>query len=404
MAQFQYTALSPNGEKVTGVISGFNELDAAARIKESYNVILKLSEVTDKEGGFLAMDIGGNKLNTKAFTVMCNQFAIILKAGIPVARAVKLIAGKTTDKALKKILNKVADDVEGGRSMAASFEDHGKKLLPITFIETLRAGEESGGLDRSFASMATHYDTQAKMASKVKSALAYPLFVLVIAIGVVIVLMVKVVPTFTSIFDELGAELPLVTRILIAISNFFRHYILVMIAIVAVIIIAVKIYGNTEKGRTNLAKLALKIPVLGEINELSAASQYANTMAAMLGAGLPIVKSVGITAKVVENYYISTETGKITGMLEAGTSLGDAMREQAVYPDILVDMTAVGEETGEMEQTLDTIAKYYDQELIEATESAIAKLEPALLVGLAGVAGFIVIAIYMAMFSMYAAM
>ena len=404
MAQYQYVALSPDGQKVSGVISGFNELDAAARIKESYNVILKLSEVSEKEGGFLSMDIGGNKLNTKAFTVMCNQFAIILKAGIPVARAVKLIAGKTTDKALKKILNKVAEDVEGGRSMAASFEDHGKKLLPITFIETLRAGEESGGMDRSFASMAAHYDTQAKMAAKVKSALAYPIFVLCIAVGVVIVLMVKVVPTFTSIFDELGSELPLVTRMLIAISNFFRHYILILVAIIAAIIIGVKVYGNTEKGRTNLAKLALRIPILGEINELSAASQYANTMAAMLGAGLPIVKSVGITAKVVENYYISTETGKITGMLEAGTSLGDAMREQGIYPDILIDMTAVGEETGEMEQTLDTIAKYYDQELTEATESAIAKLEPALLVGLAGVAGFIVIAIYMAMFSMYAAM
>ncbi len=405
MVTYKYQAISHDGQKVSGVIDGFNELDAVDRIKENCDIVLKLTEVNDKKGpGFLNMELGGNKLDGKAFTVMCNQFAIIVNAGIPIARAVKLIADKTTDKPLRKILMQVAEDVEAGRSISTSFEERGGKLLPPTFCETLRAGEESGNLDRAFRNMADHYDKQTKMRNKVKSALAYPAFVFVIAILVVVVLMVKVVPVFTSMFDELGATLPLPTRMLIAISNFFRKYILIMVIVVVIGIIAYKFYANTEEGRMRLAKLALKLPVLGNIQELNAASQFANSMTTMLGSGLPMVKSISITSKVLSNYYMSTEVGKLTGKLEEGQSLGASMREADFMPDILVDMVNVGEESGEMEKTMNTVAGYYDEELSTATAAAVAKLEPAILVGLAGVAGFIVIAIYMAMFGMYSAM
>ncbi len=302
------------------------------------------------------------------------------------------------------MLRKVAADVEAGRSISSSFEEHGDKLLPPTFIETIRSGEESGNLDKSFETMYQHFDKQTKMRNKVRSALAYPAFVLVIAVAVVIVLMVKVVPTFTAIFDSYGAELPLITRMLIGISDFFRKYYLIMLAVIAAGVIFYKIYGNTEQGRINLAKLQLKIPVLGNINLLNAASQFANTMTTMLGAGLPMTRSISITAKVIDNYYISQETGKLSGKIEEGNALAAVMREQAVMPDILIDMVGVGEETGELEETLNTIAGYYDAELEMAIAAAMRKLEPALLVGLAGIAGFIVIAIYVAMFDMYGAM
>ena len=402
MAQFKYTALSSGGERVSGVITGFNELDAAARIKTNYKVILKLDEVKDADGfNFLTMDLTANKLNAKAFTVMCNQFAIILKSGIPISRAVELIAEQTTDKPLKRLLGKAKEDVEGGRSLSASFEDHGKKLLPVTFIETVRAGEESGNLDQSFRSMAAHYDKQTKMSAKVRGALAYPAFVLVIAVVVVIVMMAFVIPRFTAIFSETGGNLPGMTLLLIAISDFFRKYYLVLIGAIAALLLVLKLYGNTENGRLNLAKLVLQLPVFGKISLLSAASQFANTMAAMMGAGLPIPKAVSITSKVIDNYYLSQQTGKITEELEGGRSLGATMRDQAVMPNILIDMTSVGEQTGELEDTLTTIAEYYDNELNDAIQSALAKLEPTLLIFIAVIAGFVVISMYMAMFSMY---
>ena len=407
MATFKYTAISRDGQTVSGVVDAFNEFEAAARIKESCDIVLKLTEVKEKsldDTSFLNMEIGGNRLDIKVFTLMCNQFAIILRSGVPIARAVQLVGDKMTNRPLKRMLRYVAEDVEAGRSLSASFAERGDKLLPQTFVETIRAGEESGNLDRAFETMSHHFDKQFKMAAKVRGALIYPTFVLIVAVLVVIVLMVKVVPTFTATFEELGAELPFLTQLLIAISGFFRKFWMLMLAIIAAIVIGVKIYGNTEKGRMNLAILQLRMPVIGNITELNAASQYANTMAMMLGAGLPIVRAVSITANVLDNYYISQSVGKISSSLEEGQTLGTSLREAECLPDILVDMNAVGEETGELEKTLGTIGGYYDSELEQATADALAKLEPAILCVLAVVAGFIVIAMYMAMFSMYNAM
>ena len=385
-------------------MEGFDELDAVDHIKQTCSIVLKLKEIDPDKPGLLNMEIGGSKLNSKAFTVMCSQFSIILRAGIPIARTVHLIADKTTDKPLKKMLMKIAKDVEAGRSLAASFAEHGGKLLPTTFIETIRAGEESGNLDRSFDTMYRHYDKQTKMRGKVRGALSYPIFVLIIAVAVVVVLMVKVVPTFTSIFESYGSELPAITRLLIGISNFFRKYTIWMAAFFALLFIVYKLYGNTEKGRLNLARIQLRLPVLGNIAQLNAASQFANTMTTMLASGLSMTKAISITAGVLDNYYVGNEIGRLTGRLEEGHALGASMRDSGCMPDILVDMVAVGEETGEMEKTLDTIALYYDAELDMAIAAALAKLEPTVLVFLAVVAGFIVIAIYMSIFQMYAIM
>ena len=384
-------------------MEGYNELDAVDRIKQTYKILLEISEVKEKTG-LMNIEIGGNRLNAKAFTVMCSQFAIIVSAGIPIARTVQLIADKTTDKTLKKMLLKVADDVESGRGLAASFADHGEKILPPTFIETIRAGEESGNLDKAFETVYEHFDKLNKMRAKVRGALAYPIFVLVVAVIVVIILMVKVVPTFTEIFESYDAELPLVTRILIGISNFFKKAWFPMLIVAFLIFLAYKLYESLDEGKLNLAKIQLKIPILGNISELNCAAQFANTLSTMLASGLTMTRALAITSKTLDNYYISTEVGKITGKLEQGHAMGVSLREANIMPDILVDMVGVGEETGEMEQTLRTIGAYYDTELDMAIASALAKLEPALLVGLAAVAGFIVIAMYMAMFSMYSVM
>ncbi len=400
MAQFKYTALSRDGVKVSGLVEGFNELDAASRVKESCSVILKLTQVKEKKPGLLNLEIGG-KPDGKAVGMMCSQFAIILEAGIPIARAVKLVSEKTADKGIRHLLDQVAADVESGRSLSASFEDHGMKILPVTFIETLRAGEATGNLARSFVMMQEHFDKENKLRAKVKSAMSYPLFVLTTAVIVVAILMAKVVPQFTAMFAEMGGELPILTRILIAVSDFFKNNILFLLAAAVLLFLVVKAYGATENGKRNLARIKLKLPVLGNIEELGAASQFANTMAAMLGAGLPMTKAVAITAKVIGNYHLSVQTGLLCEKLEGGHALGPSMKEGTDYPDILVDMTGVGESSGEPEKTLSTVAAYYDQELEEATKSALAKIEPALLVGVALVAGFIVLAVFSAMFSMY---
>ena len=405
MDTFKYTAISKGGEKISGVIEGFNEMDAANRIRESCNVILKLEpEKTKKGSEFLSANIGKRKIDTKAFTVMCSQFAIILKSGVSIARAVELIAEKMTDKNLKILLRQVKLDVEAGRTLSNSFEENGGDLLPPTFIETIRAGEESGDVGQAFANMHDHFDKEEKMRTKIRGALAYPVFVLAIAVVVVIVIMVKVVPTFTEVFASTEGEMPIMMQMLIGISGFFSKYILVIVAVIVGLIIAYKIYSSTENGKLKTAQMSLKMPVIGNISKLNSARQFANSMATMLGAGLPVTRAVSITAKVISNYHISCEVGKLTAKIEEGKTLGESMREADIMPDILTDMTAVGESTGEMEGTLRTIGEYYDTETETAIAALIRKIEPTMLIIIGIVGGFIVIATYGSMFSMYDSM
>ena len=374
------------------------------RIKRTCDFVEKITPLGGEKKSILNMQLGGNKLNAKAFSMMCSQFSIILNAGIPVARTCHLVAEKTGDKTLNRILNQVADDVEGGRSLSASFADRGGGLFPPTFVETVRAGEETGSVDKSFDTMHEHFDKINKLKKKLKSAMAYPLFVLVIAVIVVIVLMVKVVPTFTAMFEDLGGELPGITKLLIAISNFFRDYTLLLVAIGVLLYFVFRVYKNTEKGKLKVAEITRELPLAGPISILSSASQFASTMGTMLSAGLPMVRSLSITARTLSNYYVSKQVGKIAVKVEEGRPVGASLKEAGVMPDILVDMVTVGENTGEMEATLKTIANYYDVELDGAIASCVAKVEPAIMVGLAGIAGFVVVAIYMSMFSMYSMM
>ena len=407
MVTYKYTAQTAAGERVKGMIEAFDELEATARIRDQYEAVLSLKEANgakEKKLGILSMELGGGRLNAKAFTLMCNQFATILAAGIPIARAVTLISDKTTDRTIKKTLLSVAADVEAGRTLSSSFEDNGGAWLPPTFVETVRAGEEAGDLANAFDSIYRHFDKQTKMNDKVKSAMMYPMFVLTVAVVVVIVLMVKVVPSFTAMFENMGGEMPFLTRMLVAISTFVQHYFLHFFIIVIALAVAYMIFRRTEQGKMLLARIQLRLPVLGNIAILNAASLFANTMATMIGSGLPMTKAVSITASVMPNYLIQTRLSGMVGRIEEGRTVVDSMREADCMPDILIDMVGVGEETGEMKSTLDTVALYYDTELEIAVTRAVAMLEPALLIFIAVVAGSIVAAIYLSMFEMYSAM
>ena len=404
MPAFKYSAISKNGEKVSGVMEAYDELQAVAAIKESCDIVTKIEKVPEDGEGLLNKDLTANHLNSKAFTVMCSQFAIILRSGIPIARTVQLIGQKISDKPLKRLLNSVYKDVEAGRGLAASFAANGEKLLPITFIETIRAGEESGNLANSFQTMYEHYDKQMKLKNKVRNALIYPVFVILIAIAVVIVLMVKVVPTFTAIFDSYDADMPGITKALIAISTFFQKTWWIILLVVLVLYVAYLIYNGTEDGRLKVAEVKLQLPMFGNIHLLTAASEFANTMTMLISAGLSLTRCIDITSRVITNYYIGQRIGEIGQKLEEGRTLGTSLQEAAVLPDILNDMTAVGEQTGELEETLHTVSGYYDAELEAAITAAVSKIEPITLVIVGGIAGFIVLAIYIAMFEMYNAM
>ncbi len=401
MEQYKYSAMSNDGSRVEGVVEASDEFTAVSKIKaQNLPVVINIQQVKQKDMGILSADLGSKKVDTEALSVMCSQFSIILGAGVNIATCMQMISEQTADKKLAAMLAKSADDVAHGAGVAASFERNCEGL-PLTFIETVRAGEQSGTMDECFKTLEAYYSKSHKLQQKIKQALSYPLFVVVVAIVVVIVMMVKVVPTMTSVFEGFGGQLPAITVALVGMSKFFRVGWPFMIAVAVVGFGGFKMWVSTEKGKEQHSSNMLKIPVMGNINRLNGAAQFANTMSALLKAGLPVSQALDTTGKVMDNYVLGQGLRGMVRKIEEGRRLGDVMRESALFPKTLTEMTAIGEETGELESTLDTIGDYYANEADHATTQALAKLEPGIMVVLAIFVGWIVLAIYMPMFSMY---
>lgn len=400
MATFKYKAISKDGASVSGIMEGKDEYDAVAKIKESCNIVLKIEPVKQRSS-ILAKEIYLKKIDYKALSMVCSQFAVILTAGLPVAQCVELVAAQTEEKQLKRILERAAVEVASGVSLADSFETAGKGKIPLTFIETVRSGEQSGTLEKGLERLSFYYESRYKTTQKVGAALTYPVFVIIIAIIVVIVVMVKLIPTITGIFGEFGGELPWITRAMINASRFFQNYILVIVFLIGLGIAGFIMYTRSEKGKIGWNRLKLKAPVLGKIAMLNASSQFANTMSTLLSAGIPVPQALGVTARTMDNYMLSIETGKMVTGLEEGRHLGICMKESGCYPMTLTDMCVIGEQTGELEETLRTVGRFFDNEAENATQKALAKLEPAVLVFIALLAGFIVFSIYLPMFQIY---
>ena len=401
MPQFKYQGLSPNGVKVSGLIEAGSESSALEKIRDTCSVVTTLEPV-NRLGGDINL-FGPPKIKTKSLALLCNQFSIILGSGLPIMRTVELVADQTEDKNIRSILKLVAEDVGAGKSFADSFADRGGQL-PKTFIETLRAGEETGNLEFAFKRLSTYYDKMGKTRAKAVSAMIYPSIVIIVAIIVVIVIMVVAVPKFTSSFASMGTSLPVPTKILIGMSDFFVDYGIILLVVIAFVTLLLKIYGKTVNGKMNFAKLALKAPVLGKINRMSASSQYANTMATMLVSGIPMVTSLHITSGAINNYLMSTIVEECAGGVETGKRLGDCLLQHEQFPKMMSEMTLVGEETGELEQSLSAIAEYYDNEVDLATSRAISMLEPFTIIFLAGIVALILLAVYLPMFGMYDSM
>lgn len=402
MPTYTYIGLSDAGERVNGVVEAYDELEAMEQARELCRIVQSVKEV--REGtNILAMDITKPKAKPKNLAIMCAQFATILQSGLSIARAVTLVSDQTTDKYLKRVLAEVAVDVASGHGLAESFENKGPEL-PRVFVETVRAGEESGRLPEGFQRLHAYYDKRSKVAAKVASALTYPLVVLVIAVIVVILMMVLVIPVMAGMVSSLGADMPGITQFLINASSWMGANWLLVLVVLVLIAVGIRMYARTESGKTLLAKAKLKLPVIGVIGVYSSASQFANTMATLVASGLPLPRAVTVTARVMDNYVVSREVGRMEAGLQEGRTLGECMAESRSLPNTLIEMTTVGEQTGELEATFETMGVFYDDETQRVTDRALSYLEPALLVLMALFAGFIVVALYLPLFTMYASM
>ena len=295
MTTFKYKGLSPDGEKVSGVVKAYNEYEAVSQLREKFTVVTHIEEVKEKKN--LNPTFGATRIKDKDLAIMCSQFSIILNSGMSIVRCVEMVAEQARTPELRKMLLKVAEDVSGGYPLAQSFQNNAPNL-PVTFVETIRAGEASGTLELCFDRLHAYYDKQSKIRGKVISTLTYPAIVIFVAIVVFIIVMVVAVPLFVQTFAELGTDLPWITKGMIAVSNFMTKQWLLLILIILGTALGFTSMKHSVKGKEMLDSFSLLKSPLRRLHSMSAMAQYSATMSTMLASGLPIIRALEVTANV----------------------------------------------------------------------------------------------------------
>ena len=330
MTTFRYKGQTAGGAKVSGVLRAYDEFEAADKLRESVAIITKLEAVPEKKESVLSRPVAF-RVKEKELALLCSQFAIILASGLSVERCVSMVAAQTKNKYLRRMLDKVSEEVGAGYSLAQSFENNAP-YMPKTFTETLRAGEQSGTLESCFQRLHAYYDRSAKTRAKIVSTLTYPVMVIIVAIVVFVIIIAVAVPAFTTAFNEIGSDLPGVTRALMAVSAFFTRWWWLVLGVLALLVIAYLTFRRTERGRAALAAWSLTRAPLRRIHSMNAAAQFAHSMATLLAAGLPLPRALEVTANVVSNYTFSLAVRQVRQDVERGRPMTESMSAIDYFP------------------------------------------------------------------------
>ena len=401
MPAFGYVAIDKTGKEIKGTIDAesIEQARAEAKAKELTLVSLKEQTLLSKD---LTFDFGG-KPKARDLGVMCRQFVSMVRAGVTLIEALKMLTEQTENKKLQDALREVRIGVERGETLATSMAQH-PKVFPELMINMVTAGEASGNLDTALERVSEQLEGSAKTQAMVKKAMIYPVAVLVVAIAVSVVMLVMVLPNYATMFADMGTELPGITKMYMAMSNVLIDYWFIIVPAVVALIFVVKAFSGTDTGKHVFAKMALKVPVLSNMTIKSASSMTARTLSTLLGAGVPLIEAVGIVSGVVSNVYFQEALQVAKDEITIGMPLSRPLEECGLFPPMVYHMIRIGEEAGNTEEMLDKLADYYDEEVEMAVQSLMAAMEPMIIVVLAGVVGGLIAACMAPMLTMYSAL
>lgn len=399
MATYEYIAVDRMGKQKKGTMEAQNEDRVKEFIKNE-----GLIPISVKEQNFLNKDIsfGNKKVKARDLSVFCRQFNSILAAGVTILNALQMLSEQTENKALREVTKEVQIDVEKGESLTSAMSKH-RDTFPPLLIHMVEAGEASGSLEIAFERMAIQFEKQAKVQGQVKKALTYPIVVICVAIIVVIVMLVVVFPQFQEMFDSVGSDLPGITKMVIAMSNFVQHFWWLLILLVGLAVLGIQTFRKTPNGQVFFSRLALRMPIVNQLTVKSASATFARTMSTLLAAGIPLVNGVEIITKIIGNVIIKDALNDTVDEIKRGVPLSVPLRESEVFPPMVHQMTKIGEETGNVEGMLEKVADYYEEEVEVTTASMTALLEPMIIILLGVIIMFILLAIYIPILSMYSA-
>ena len=398
MAEFQYKMIGPDGKEKRGHMTAKSKEAAVAALKAEKNVVTSIQEVNGlKKGVNLSF---GKKVGARDFSVFCHQFVSIVGAGVTIVDAFNMLAEQTENKALQGAIRAVHSDISKGDTLAISMRRQ-NGVFPMMLCNMVEAGEASGSLDKSFSRMATQFEKDAALEAAVKKAVIYPIVLIVVMIAVVFVMMTFVIPNFMGMFEDIGGELPAVTMALIKVSDFFVAYWWAILIGAGLIFAGYKFFYSTPFGQSFIDKVKLKIPALGPVQTKSACARLGRTLCTLLAAGVPMIDALDITARSMDNVHYKNAMKEAKDQVTRGVTLSRPLKTCGLFPPMVIHMVSIGEETGNIEAMLENVAKYYEEDVQAATESMMALMEPAIIILMAGVVGFLVIAMLSPMFSLY---
>lgn len=399
MAKYKYLIADKNGKEKKGTIEASGEQQAINKLKADGAIVLEIKEHKSLDDASWNITIG-NPVKKKDITIFCKQFYSILNAGVTVIDGLRMVIDQTENKELRKALYNVQVNVEKGDSLADAMAAEGK-VFPELLIHMVAAGEATGNLEIAFDRICRQFDKDLKLTSMVRSAMIYPIVVLIVAVGVVILLMVTVIPDFQASFAEMGEELPLATRIVIAISDFMVEHIVWIVGGIIAFIVALMVGKSTETGKYVTSRLALFFPMSKGFSVKNAAAKFSMTMSTLIASGVPIVEAIGIVADVIENRIIRDSLYDCKAQVMEGVPMSQPIADAGIFPPMLHHMLKIGEDTGTTEQMLDKVAEYYEAEVEETTKNLTTAMEPMIIIVLAVLVGGVVGSIVMPMLGIY---
>lgn len=399
MAVFNYKVVDKNGKNKKGTIEAPNRDGAEKKLKADGYAIMSLTEQNSPFSGGLIK----KKVKSKDLAVFCKQFSAVIRAGVTIISALELMGDQIENKTLQRAVMDAKTYVEKGGTLADALRVNSEVFPPI-MINMVAAGELSGNLEVCLDRLTEHFEKDNALSAKIKGAMTYPIVVFIVMIIVVIVVMVMVIPNFSSMFAEMGTQLPLATRIMVAASNFIIHKWWLLIIIVAAIVVGCKAFKRSSVGEQLFANMAIKMPIFGNLTIKSVCSRFARTMSTLMASGISMIDAVEQVAKMMDNKIIRDGLLDAKTQVAKGIPLSKPLKDMEMLPPMLSAMTKIGEETGDIEEMLSKVADYYDEEVEEATNKLTAAMEPLIMVVLACIVGMIVAAVYGPIMSMYSAL
>ncbi len=404
MPTYQYHGRNLDGSKASGTIEAPTEELAAESLMGKGVVPTSIS--VGRKGGTVNIDwqaLFTPEIPLEVLVIFCRQLYSLTKAGVPLLRSMRGLAQNCENKQLKEALEQICNEVTNGRGLSASMQMYSKVFSPL-FVSMVNVGENTGRLDQALLQLASYYEQEVETRKRIKTAMRYPTFVISFIVIALFVLNVKVIPQFATMFDRFGVDLPLPTRILIGMSDFFVNYWLLMFAVMAAMMFGFRAWVSTSAGRETWDKCRLRMPIVGNIVNRAQLSRFSRTFSLMLSSGVPLNQSLALSAEALDNKFLEARLLEMKAAIEAGSSVSATAINANIFTPLVIQMISVGEETGRIDELLLEVSDFYDREVDYDLKTLTARIEPILLVIVAGMVLILALGIFLPMWSMMDAM